>query len=264
MQCDEEGVSGGCTALVLSAGGMFGAYQAGVWSELQDAIKPDIVVGASIGSLNGWLIAGGCSGEEIEDRWLNLESAARHRWRIPKSFSEGVVDPALAENWIQEIYQCCFPKVRYGLVATALRTMKPTLFEWPGITWQHLAASCGVPLFLRQYRIDGMLYADGGILDPLPLWAAVKMGATRIIAVNVLKHRPFIARAAAKAARAYGGHRDPSRGKIDVLEISPGERLGTIKQSIYWNRASAVRWIAMGKSDAHAVKHLVVECSESV
>ena len=47
-------------ALVLSAGGMFGAYQAGAWEVLSQSFQPDIVIGASIGSLNGWAIAAGC------------------------------------------------------------------------------------------------------------------------------------------------------------------------------------------------------------
>ena len=65
------------TALVLSGGGMFGAYQAGVWAALHDTIQLDMVVGASIGSLNGWLIAGGCSGETLEQNWLTLESGSQ-------------------------------------------------------------------------------------------------------------------------------------------------------------------------------------------
>ncbi len=38
------------TALVLSAGGMFGAYQAGAWGEISARFQPDLVVGASAGS----------------------------------------------------------------------------------------------------------------------------------------------------------------------------------------------------------------------
>ena len=45
------------TALVLSAGGMFGAYQAGAWKALAPELSPDLVVGTSAGSLNGWAIA---------------------------------------------------------------------------------------------------------------------------------------------------------------------------------------------------------------
>src|ERR1035438_5321759 len=54
-------------ALVLSAGGMFGAYQAGAWNVLSRRFQPDLVVGASVGALNGWAIAGGCSPAELLD-----------------------------------------------------------------------------------------------------------------------------------------------------------------------------------------------------
>ena len=40
------------TALVLSAGGMYGAYQAGAWKAIADIFQPDLVVGASIGAIN--------------------------------------------------------------------------------------------------------------------------------------------------------------------------------------------------------------------
>ncbi len=89
------------TALVLSAGGMFGAYQAGVWSSLEGLIKPDIVVGASIGSLNGWLIAGGSTGEDLRRRWLNLDEASEPLWRFPKQLSDGILDSTKMENWIR-------------------------------------------------------------------------------------------------------------------------------------------------------------------
>src|SRR6266540_2616244 len=79
------------TALVLSAGGMFGAYQAGAWSVLSEVVKPDLVIGASIGSLNGWLIAGGSSAAELEQRWLTLQEASTHRWRMPPFLSDGLL-----------------------------------------------------------------------------------------------------------------------------------------------------------------------------
>src|SRR4051812_49929012 len=64
-------MAAGKTALVLSAGGMFGAYQAGVWKALGNILQPDIVVGASVGALNGWLIAAGSHGDELARRWLD-------------------------------------------------------------------------------------------------------------------------------------------------------------------------------------------------
>src|SRR5262249_36148628 len=80
---------GGCwfttteAALVLSAGGMFGAYQAGAWSVLVDVFQPDLIVGASIGSINGWLIAGGCPPQELIDSWLDMGYASKFRWHLP-------------------------------------------------------------------------------------------------------------------------------------------------------------------------------------
>ena len=80
------------TALVLSAGGMYGAYQAGAWKALAGVFRPDLVVGASIGALTGWAIAGGCHPDELIDRWLHLEAAERFRWKFPRSPIHGVLD----------------------------------------------------------------------------------------------------------------------------------------------------------------------------
>jgi predicted acylesterase/phospholipase RssA len=80
------------TALVLSAGGMYGAYQAGAWKALADVFHPDLVVGASIGAITGWAIAGGCHPDELVDRWLHLEAASRYRWKFPRSPFHGVFD----------------------------------------------------------------------------------------------------------------------------------------------------------------------------
>src|SRR5436309_7857523 len=69
------------TALVLSGGGMFGAYQAGAWKALSRELAPDIVVGASVGALNGWYIAAGASGDELERRWLDPVSGDLMKYR---------------------------------------------------------------------------------------------------------------------------------------------------------------------------------------
>ena len=252
------------TALVLSGGGMFGAYQAGVWSALHDTIPLDMVVGASIGSLNGWLIAGGYSGEKLEKTWLDMGSASQVAWRYPKKLSDGIIHPDLPEGWMRRIHESCSPRIRYALVATAMRTMKRVRFEWPGLSWQHLAASCAVPLFLRQQKIGGVMYGDGGLTDPLPLMDAIEMGATRIICVNVLKHRPLVVRAVAAAARFYSKQRDCPLGEVEIIDISPASSLGTGRDTVYWNLQNVERWISMGKRDANRSKHLVVECSERV
>ena len=165
---------------------------------------------------------------------------------------------------MQTIYQSCSPQARYALVATQMRTLKPKRFEWPQLTWQHLAASCAVPLFLRQQRIDGVLYGDGGLADPLPLSHAIEMGATRIITVNLLKYRPLVVRAAAAAAKFYSGQRDRPAPDVQIIDISASQALGRARDTVYWDRENANRWIELGRSDANKLKHLVVECFERV
>jgi NTE family protein len=250
------------TALALSAGGMFGAYQAGVWEALSEVFQPDIVVGASIGSLNGWLIAGGSSPSALVDRWLHLDSIQQIRWRFPKRLSDGFIDSALLEEWIQEMCLNCQPRSEYGAVLTELRTLTPRLFRWPDITWQHMAASCGVPGFLPQRRIAGTFYTDGGLVDPSPVWAAIDMGADVVVSVNVMNRRPPLLRAFAGAARAYCRYSPPMTEGCRVIDFDPIDGLGSAKDSMYWSRANAERWIDAGRRDALRYKHFLVECLE--
>src|SRR4051794_32211298 len=82
------------TALVLSAGGMFGAYQAGAFRIISEHNPPDIVVGASVGALNGWTIAGGCSANELVERWLDPEAGSALRLFPNAGWRNGWFDPA--------------------------------------------------------------------------------------------------------------------------------------------------------------------------
>ncbi|HYZ84422.1 MAG TPA: patatin-like phospholipase family protein [Bryobacteraceae bacterium] len=249
------------TALVLSAGGMFGSYQAGIWLELSKYFKPDLIVGASIGSVNGWLIASGLDGEQLTDRWLNM-AVSEVRWRLPRGIGKGIIDSSSVDTLFQEMCDSLRPQTPYGVVTVEYRTMKPKLFRYPEVTWEHIAASCAVPFFLRQPKLEGRMHADGGLLNPLPLWAALEMGATRVISVNLLENRPWIVRAVANCARAYSGFRDPGADHITHVNISPSQVLGGPKDTIYWSHENARRWIELGQKDAAKHKHLIVECLE--
>ena len=63
----------GKCALVLAGGGAKGSYQIGVWRALQELDwTPDIITGASVGTLNGCLFTMGKI-QEAEDLWRSLE-----------------------------------------------------------------------------------------------------------------------------------------------------------------------------------------------
>ena len=234
------------TALVLSGGGMFGAWQAGVWSALAPAFQPDLVVGASVGSLNGYAIAAGWSPQELCDFWRGAHVAAGFR-RLPEMIQALMAHRAL--------------HTEYAAVLVDLLRIQPRTFRGPAITWRHLAASCAVPGILPPCRIDGRWYVDGGLLNPLPVWAAAELGATRIVALNALAEfpsallKPFVA-----AFRAVFGHNPKLRSDIDVLTIAPNGPLGSLADALRWKRENIERWLAQGASDALAAKkHLQPE-----
>src|SRR5262249_57380268 len=69
-------------ALVFSAGGTFGAYQAGVWQALEErGFQPDLVVGASIGAVNAAAVARGATGRRLQDLWRDPRSDVFRRPR---------------------------------------------------------------------------------------------------------------------------------------------------------------------------------------
>src|SRR5579863_67801 len=228
------------TALVLSGGGMFGAWQAGGWSALAPGIQPDLVVGASVGSLNGYAIAAGWSPLELSDFWSHPLVAGGFS-RLPE-----MIQALVAARPLQ---------LEYGVVLVDPLRMKPRTFTGPEITWRHLLASCAVPGMSPPVRIGGRWYLDGGLLNPLPVWAAVELGATRILALQALPEipsallKPFV-----RAFRAVFGHHPKLQSNVELITILPSRPLGSMYDALYWKRENIDRWLAQGARDALAAK----------
>jgi NTE family protein len=235
------------TALVLSAGGMFGAYQAGVCAALAPALQPDLYVGASIGSLNAWALAGGCTPQGLVELWRNLELESH--WRFPREHLDGVLDARQLHDLIRDLHQKFQPRAEIGIVVTDLMRLRPRLFRDAEITWRHLAASCAVPGVFPQQRLHGRVYSDGGLLGALPLWAAMEMGATELVAVNVLTKMPAPIRVGVSAVRAISSWRPAQSNEALTLLIAPRKRLGTARDSLRWKLENAMRWIDEGMRD---------------
>src|ERR1700674_1643074 len=96
-------------ALVLSGGGLFGAWQAGAWSVLADQITPDLIVGASVGALNAYLIASGVTPEELRGMWL--DPAFGRFTDLPSN--------------IRRMMARYTPRIPFAVTATELPRMKP-------------------------------------------------------------------------------------------------------------------------------------------
>ena len=238
---------------MLSAGGMFGAYQAGVWSVLADHFEPDLIVGASAGAVNAWSIAGGCTPDQLMQNWLTLEAAAKYRWQRPKAFHGGILDcrPLMAQ--VDEVYASFRPKIDVAVVITELARLQPRIVRNEEITAEVLRASTAIFGLFEQVRIDGKLYTDGGTLAALPLWAAAELGADRVVAVNALTVLPgVIPKLFVAVVRRLSRFRPVVPGNMDVIKIAPSRALGSGIEAIRWSRANAERWIRLGQEDARA------------
>jgi predicted acylesterase/phospholipase RssA len=218
------------TALVLSAGAMFAAWEVGVWKVLRERFTPDLIVGASAGAWNGWAIAGGATPEELAREWLDPSTAMLMRR-----------GPLYAKA--RRLFECYQPSTPFGLTVVEVPRLRSHIVRGPDVRWEHLAATCSVPMVFPPVRIDGKLYVDGGFRGALPLWAAEEMGATRAIALNCLTTWPFrVLRAALRAQQ-------PSAA-LEVILINPSTPLGSLRDTYRWSAANIRRWIALGEMDA--------------
>ena len=232
---------------------MFGAYQAGAWRELSKWFQPDLVVGTSAGALNGWLIAGGCTPEELIDLWADPSAAAFLKLRPPLDRWRGFFDGHTFSAAVQALYARHRPRIPIGVVLTEVPRLVPRLFQNDEITWQHLAAACAIPLGLPPQRIGGRWYVDGGLLGALPLWAAPRMGAERAIAVNALPFLPSRVMRTGVGVLRRVSPRVPALGSLDVITIVPEGGLGTVSDAIRWSRDNILRMVERGAADARRV-----------
>jgi NTE family protein len=235
-------------ALVLSGGALFGAYQAGAWASIAHRFQPDLVVGTSVGAINGYLIASGATPESIVDRWRSFQPFGNIRLRPHWNPLDGWIDTGPLESMLREMCSELKPRIPFAVVAVDLFALRPVVFQTPDITWRHVAASCALLGLFPQYRIEGRRYTDGGLMGALPLWAAERLGATRIVGIHLLPRPPWLVRIPARILASLSRHRPQCSTRAAIL--APEGKLGGIREACIWNRGNVDRWIEQGRRDA--------------
>ena len=188
-----------------------------------------------MGSLNGYAIAAGWSPADLCHWW--------QRPHVP-SFQN-------LPKIVHELIDARPLEIEYAVVVVDLLRMKPLTVIGPNVLPEHLLASCAVPLAALPRRIDGHWYVDGGLLNPLPVWAAVELGATRIVALNALPEIPSVLlRPFVKGFRACFGHHPQLPSGVELTTLIPSRPLGSIHDALSWKRDNATRWIEQGAADA--------------
>jgi len=212
---------------------MFGAWQAGAWTALAPRFSPDLIVGASVGSLNGYAIASGADPHALSLLW-------RRDSRLGRLCAD-----------LRDLVRRFRPRMDFAVVATELLRLKARIFRNQEVDWRHLAASCAIPLVVAPVRIDGRLYADGGLLNPLPVWAALELGATEIVALHALPKIPCRwLEPPARLFRRFFGVNPPLPSGVSCSTVFPSAPLGSLRDALVWKRPNVERWLEQGFADA--------------
>ena len=173
-------------ALVLGSGGARGYAHVGVIERLEQAgIRPDLIVGASAGSIVGAFYASGMSAEQLHQTALELKpSDVRDITLDMKGFFSGqkVQDYINKKLNDRPLHQLNIPMY---VVATELKYGHKVVFD-SGDTGQAVRASISIPSMFVPPKVDGQEYVDGGLSSPVPVHVAKALGADVIIAVNIL------------------------------------------------------------------------------
>ena len=230
-------------ALVLSAGGLWAAWEVGAWSVLHERFRPDLIVGASAGAWNGWAIAGGCTPEDLARLWLDPATGEVMRFGL---HATGFLQGAPLHAKARELFERFQPRVPFALTTVELPRLKCHIVRDREITWQHLAASCAIPAAFPPVEIGGRRYVDGGLRGGLPLWAAQELGATRAIALNVLNTPGFRLLHRVTWQKSLGD-------SLQVVRLEPSRRLGRLRDAVRWSAGNIERWIAQGERDAKCI-----------
>ena len=173
--------------LALGGGAARGFAHVGVIQVLEEAgIRPNLVAGTSAGSLVAAIYASGKSGVQLQQVAETMEEATIADWTLP-IFSRGLLrGDALARYVNTQVGSRLIENMPLplGIVATDLNSGQDMLFQ-RGDTGTAVRASSSVPAVFQPVRIAGRDYVDGGLVSPVPVRAARKMGAELVIAVDI-------------------------------------------------------------------------------
>jgi NTE family protein len=180
------------TAFVFAGGGSFGAIQVGMLHSLAaHGISADMVVGSSVGALNGAFYAGDPTLDGVKRLATIWRGLTRHdvfpvTWRtmlgflwrrdflIPHDGVRKLIDDHIPFRNLQDA------AMPVHIVATDIITGDSVVLS-EGSTAEAIVASTAIPGAFSPIRYKNYFLADGAISSNTPVRVAVSKGATRLI-----------------------------------------------------------------------------------
>jgi NTE family protein len=184
-------------AFVLGGGGQLGASEVGMLRALLErGIRPGLVVGTSVGAINGAAVASEPSLEmvaRLQGAWSDIERSdvfagslfnriatlARTGTHLHGNDAlRATLTEALPIALIEDL------PVRFECVAASIESAAEHWFT-AGALVDAVLASAAVPGILPPVEVAGEHYIDGGIVNSIPVDRAVRLGADRIFVMHV-------------------------------------------------------------------------------
>jgi NTE family protein len=249
------------TAFVLGGGGILGAHEVGMLRALSEAgIRPDVVVGTSVGAINGAFVA--ADPDRAAARLTELWQGEALR----EAFSETLIGRAarLAKSGthlhsfepMRRMLAQMLPgddfadlKLPFQCVAAGIERASAHWFS-SGPVVPAVMASCAVPGLLPPVEIGGQHFFDGGLVDSIPVGRAVALGADTVYVLHVgrierplaVPRRPWeVGLVAFEIARRHRFHEDmsmlPSDVTVHVLPAGGDKRPPDLSQLKYRDKA---------------------------
>ena len=210
---------------VLGGGGVLGAVEVGMLRALLKAgVRPDLIVGTSVGAVNGAFVAAApdvSATERLTELWSSAAARAVYGDSLPRRMGRfartgthlhspeplrRMLTRELGEDrTFDELavpFQCC---------AASIERAAEHWFS-KGSVADAVLASSAVPGLLPPAIVDGEHYLDGGIVNSIPVGRAVQLGAKTIYVLQVGRvdrpltapQRPWdVARVAFEIARRH-------------------------------------------------------------
>jgi len=169
--------------LALSGGGMKGIAHIGAIKALEESnIHPTHISGSSMGAMVGAFYAAGYAPEEIVAFFKEVPLFYPTRYAFGKP---GIIDPAnfyqdFKKYFLEDNFKALHKKLFISAVDMLSGSLK--VFE-EGELIRPFLASSAFPGLCSPVAINGILYADGGILDNFPIAPLAK--CDQIIGVYV-------------------------------------------------------------------------------
>jgi NTE family protein len=175
-------------ALALGSGGPRGFAHVGALLALDKlAIKPDLIVGSSVGAVIGSLLAAGRPAADIQRLALSLSAWDVIDINLSGLFTgqlftgRSVARLVMNESQAQLIEELATP---FASVATRVTDSTPQCFN-VGELPLAVKASVAVVGIAPPVDVAGTAYCDGDLACPVPARVARSLGAKRVIAVDV-------------------------------------------------------------------------------